>query len=93
MENAPVGLEELRYVYMRNDPMNGDGRRFPRTPRSEEHCFFMAGTTEPNRASVLPHIERKSRCKSFRSQYDTSNFRILLGKYRDLKYIHIYAQL
>lgn len=91
METALVGLEELRNAYMRNDPMNG--RRFPRTPRSEEHCFFMAGTTEPNRASVLPHIERKSGCKSFRSQYDASNFRILLGKYRDLKYIHIYAQL
>lgn len=82
MENALVGLEELRYVYMMNDPMNGDVRRFPRTPRSEEHCFFVAGTTVPNRASASPHIERKCRCKSFRSQYDASNFRILLSAMR-----------
>lgn len=54
--------------------MNDDGRRFPRTTRSEElFCFFMAGTTEPNGASFLPHIERKKQCKSFRSQYDVSN--------------------
>lgn len=93
MENALIGIEELMYVYMRTDPKNGDGRCFPRTPRSEEHFFFMAGLTEPNGASFLRHIEWKSQCKSFRSQYDASNLRILLGKYRDLKYIHIYAQL
>lgn len=93
MENALIGIEELMYVYTRNDPTNGDGRCYPRTPRSEEHCFFMAGATEPNGASFLPHMEKKSQCKSFRSQNDASNLRILLGKYRDLKYIHIYAQL
>lgn len=39
VENALVGLEELRNVHMRNDPMNGDGRRFPNLQGQKNIAF------------------------------------------------------